>query len=366
MTYLELDSKKPARFRPSRAHRKLVPLGLLVCLFGYSAVPARASLWSSSAVPGTPDVDNDSAAVTLGITFYSDVPGSVTGVRFYKGTSNIGPHVGALYSNTGTQLASVTFSEETESGWQQANFPAPVGISAHTPYVISYITEVGNYANDQNYEWSSVNAAPLHVWGSSPGVFAYGPNISFPTGTWNSSNYWVDVVFRPDTPGPPPASGYTISGHVSGAPATLTLSGAASGTAKTDGSGNFNFPGLANGGYLIAPSQSGFAFTPATAAVTVNHANVSGLAFTAVKNETHSVTLSWTPSVSPNITGYKVYRSGVSGGPYGFLIGPVSGPSYVDKNVAAGQKYFYVTTAVNSSGVESGYSAQAEAVVPAP
>ena len=129
-------------------------------------------------------------------------------------------------------------------------------------------------------------------------------------------------------------------------PQTLTLSGAASGTAKTDGSGNFNFPGLANGGYLIVPSQSGFAFTPATAAVTVNHANVSGLAFTAVQNETHSVTLSWTPSVSPNITGYKIYRSGVSGGPYGFLNGPVSGPNYVDKNVAAGQKYFYVTTAV--------------------
>ncbi len=44
------------------------------------------------------------------------------GIRFYKGVANTGTHMGALWSSTGAKLANVTFSGETASGWQQANF----------------------------------------------------------------------------------------------------------------------------------------------------------------------------------------------------------------------------------------------------
>ena len=37
---------------------------------------------------------------------------------------------------------------------------------------------------------------------------------------------------------------------------------------------------------------------------------------TALGGGCHSVTLSWTASISPNITGYNIYRSMTSGGPY--------------------------------------------------
>ena len=55
----------------------------------------------------------DTAAVELGVKFRSDVDGYVTGVRFYKGTGNTGTHVGHLWSATGTNLGTVTFTGET-------------------------------------------------------------------------------------------------------------------------------------------------------------------------------------------------------------------------------------------------------------
>lgn len=81
----------------------------------------------------------------------------------------------------------------------------------------------------------------------------------------------------------------------------------------------------------------------------------------------HTVTLNWTASTSSNVTGYNVYRGTQNGGPYVKLTAsPVAGISYTDITVLAGQTYYYVTTAVNNSTVESAYSNQAQAVVPTP
>ena len=90
---------------------------------------SQTSFWSNSIIPAIPE-ENESSPLTIGLRFYSDVAGSITGVRFYKGPANTGPHVGSLWSGTGTLLASVTFSTETASGWQQANFDSPVQIAS--------------------------------------------------------------------------------------------------------------------------------------------------------------------------------------------------------------------------------------------
>ncbi len=82
--------------------------------------------------------------------------------------------------------------------------------------------------------------------------------------------------------------------------------------------------------------------------------------------QSHSVTLTWTASSSSDVTGYNVYRSSTSGGSYGLLTtSPVSGGSFVDTTVAAGQTYYYVVTSVSNSG-ESVYSNVANATVPQP
>jgi hypothetical protein len=156
------------------------------------------SLWQPNVLPTVPAAA-DTNPVELGTKFYSDINGFVTGVRFYKSTSNNGTHIGNLWTLNGTLLSSVTFANETPSGWQQAIFPSPVPITANTTYVISYHTNVGSYSADGGYFGAApIDSPPLHA-PTSPvaggnGVFAYGES-QFPTGTFNGTNYWVDVVF---------------------------------------------------------------------------------------------------------------------------------------------------------------------------
>jgi fibronectin type 3 domain-containing protein len=60
-----------------------------------------------------------------------------------------------------------------------------------------------------------------------------------------------------------------------------------------------------------------------------------------------------------------VYRSTTNGSGYVKIsTSLVSGLAYTDANVTSGTTYYYVTTAVDSSGNESTYSNQATAVIP--
>jgi len=163
------------------------------------------------------------------------------------------------------------------------------------------------------------------------------------------------------------ASKYSISGKVSGSSATLTLSGAASGQTSTDASGNYSFSNLPKGSYVVAPSQSGYAFSPSIAPENIKNGSISGVNFNAAALVQHSVTLSWTASTSSNISGYNVYRGTVSGGPYSLISAAlIDGTAYIDSSVSSGITYYYVATAVDTNNVESGYSDQAEAIVPSP
>src|SRR5439155_27214985 len=146
-----------------------------------------------------------------------------------------------VWSNTGTLLGTVTFSGETASGWQEATFASPVAVTANTTYVASYHTTVGHFSVDRPYfAGTSVDRAPLHapadgVAGAN-GVYFAGATSAFPTGTYQASNYWVDVVYvaslgsnAPPTvslTAPSPATSFT-------APAAIALAATAS---DSDGS----------------------------------------------------------------------------------------------------------------------------------
>ena len=162
-----------------------------------------SSTWSTSATP-TNLTATDTHATELGMKFRSDVSGQVLGVRFYKSSVNTGTHVGKLWSNAGALLASVTFANETASGWQQALFSTPVAISANTTYIISYYAPNGNYAGDNGYFASSgIDATPIHALQDGVdgpnGVYHYGTGGGFPTDSYNATNYWVDVIFSVPT-----------------------------------------------------------------------------------------------------------------------------------------------------------------------
>jgi hypothetical protein len=114
------------------------------------------------------------------------------------------------------------------------------------------------------------------------------------------------------------------------------------------------------------PQSSGA--TSATLAFASNASNgsvselLSGSGTTAVQ---HSVALNWNASTSGSVVGYNVYRSGQSGGPYAKINSTII-PSTTDTdgNVQSGSTYYYVVTAVDSSGRESIFSNQVQAVVP--
>jgi len=65
------------------------------------------------------------------------------------------------------------------------------------------------------------------------------------------------------------------------------------------------------------------------------------------------------------VTGYNVYRSTTSGGTYTKInTSLVTGTSYTDATVVSGQTYFYETTSVDSSGVESPSSNAVQVTIP--
>jgi hypothetical protein len=131
-----------------------------------------------------------------------------------------------------------------------------------------------------------------------------------------------------------------------------------------------------NNNTTLAPGQSAVLvaeFSPKTSGtitgtitITSNASNatvkvpVTGTAVLAA----HVVTLQWAASTSTGVTGYNVYRSTVSGGPYTKLTASPDGvTSYSDSSVAAGTEYYYVVTAL-SSGSESAYSNQVTVTIP--
>ena len=109
--------------------------------------------------------------------------------------------------------------------------------------------------------------------------------------------------------------------------------------------------GTDNGSVTVSSNASG---SPSTI-------TLSGTGVTAVP---HTVSLTWTASTS-TVSGYNVYRSTTSGSGYAKINATlVPAVNYSDPTVQNSITYYYVTTAVDSSGNESTYSNEASAVIP--
>lgn len=159
------------------------------------------SIFSPADVPATPRT-NDGNALELGVKFRSSQNGFITGIRYYKGTGTTGTHLGHLWSSTGQQLGEVTFSNETESGWQVATFNTAIAVTANTTYIASYFSPSGDYAYTGSYFTQSISNGPLRALANDEdgpnGLYKYSSAPVFPDNSFGSSNYWVDVVFAPD------------------------------------------------------------------------------------------------------------------------------------------------------------------------
>lgn len=179
---------------------------LILALVTIAPLSARAdcpcSIWDDATLPASP-YENDGQPIELGVKFRSAANGYITGLRFYKGASNGGTHVGHLWSAAGAQLAEATFTSETASGWQTVTLATPVPVTANTTYVASYHSPAGGFAFQSNYFTTARENLPLRALADGEdgpnAVYKYGAS-GFPTSTFGASNYWVDVVFDEDAP----------------------------------------------------------------------------------------------------------------------------------------------------------------------
>jgi len=238
--------------------------------------------WTSSSTPSLVD-SGDGSAVELGVKFRTDYNGYINGIRFYKASANTGTHVGHLWSASGTLLGSVTFTGETGSGWQQANFSSPIAVTANTVYVASYSAPVGHYSADVDFfAMSGLDVPPVHFLqnGVSGPNGVYAAVGAFPNLTYSSTNYWVDVAFFPSgsMPGAPPALAVS--------PLNLSFSayvGQANPPAQivnlyNQGSSALSWSASSNASWLIVGTSSGS--TPASLSISVNPGSLAAGTYT--------------------------------------------------------------------------------------
>jgi len=289
--------------------------------------------WSSSTTPSQVD-SGDATAGEYGVRFRADYDGYVTGIRFYKSSNNTGTHIGHLWSNAGTLLASTTFTNEGSSGWQQVTFSNPVAITANTTYVASYFTPTGHYSDTAGYfATSGADAPPLHfpadgIDGAN-GIYSYGPASTFPTSTYKSTNYWVDVTYIPAS---------SMSGA---APALLAypfnltftaLAGQPNPVAQTvniynEGNGSLSWTASSNSPWLVVSPTSGT--TPAPLSVSINSTGLSSGTYTG------TITVSATGSKLPpqtvlvtlNVANLLMSSTFSDGTTNGWVVSPLGGGS---------------------------------------
>ena len=176
------------------------------------------------------------------------------------------------------------------------------------------------------------------------------------------------------------AFGNVSVGGTSNISVTLKNPGTASlsvNNASYSGAG-FNVSGLSTPLTLSAGQSTSFtaSFSPSSAGSSTGSITLSGsggsvllsipMSGTGVNGVAHAVDLSWSASTS-TVSGYRVYRGTVTGGPYTLMTSSlVPSTTFTDNGVTSGGSYFYVVTAVDASNNESAFSNQAAATIPTP
>lgn len=147
--------------------------------------------------PDNTDASDNNASYELGMKFRSSRAGKITGIRYYKALSETGTHVGKIWAATGgIPLTTVTFTNETASGWQEQLLSSPLNIQANTTYVVSVNCNTHFPITYDQLQNSIVNGDLSSVADGNNGVF--GSAGSFPSNSYRNSNYFRDIVFTAD------------------------------------------------------------------------------------------------------------------------------------------------------------------------
>ena len=290
------------------------------------SVTSNAANLSVTAVPVAPSITSQPAnrTVIAGQTAAFSVTATGTAPMSYqwrKNSANINGATASSYSTPATTTA--------DNGAQ---------------FSVMVTNSVGNITS--NAASLTVNAATL-LLSANPGSLNFanvnvGSSKVLPVTISNSGNSSVSI------------------GSVSLSGPGFSASGVSSGQTLNPGqSATLNV--------TFAPAGAGSATGSVTVASNATNSPASvSLSGSGVQPVQHSATLTWNASTS-SVVGYHAYRGTTSGGPYTKLTSSATAsPTYTDSTVQSGQTYYYVVTAVASSGTESVNSNETQAIIPTP
>jgi len=320
---------------------------------------ATAAGAGSSTISAT--VGSISGSTLLTVTTAPTIQVSPTSISFGNAVVSTSLSQALIISNTGT--ATLTITQLTASGsatFSVSGFSLPLNVNAgkQTTITVTFLpTSVGSVSGAISIV-SNAPTSPTSVGLSGTGIAAtltlgISPtSLSFGNVTTGTSSASQNVTI-------------TNTGNANVTISQVSVNGA--GYSVTGGSTPVTLSPAQN---LILTAQ----FSPTSAGTVSGNisivSNATGspasvsLSGTGVAPVQHSVALSWNASTS-TVSGYNVYRSTVSGGPYTKLNSSlVATLNYTDSTVQNGTTYFYVTTAVDSSGSESVYSNEVSAPIP--
>lgn len=173
-------------------------------ILGAPFAHAATSEWIFDSAGTTPPTDLDAASVELGVRFTPKTSGTIDAIRFYRPRESSGPFTARLWDDRGRVLSTIRFQSLTSHGWQTARLSNRVAVSAGRQYTASYSAPSGRYAASQNYFSSATETRYLRI-PRGAGVYKYSTG-SYPSESYQNSNYYVDVQFTPRTSPAPTTS----------------------------------------------------------------------------------------------------------------------------------------------------------------
>jgi hypothetical protein len=280
-----------------------------------------------------------------------------TSINFGNGVVGISLSQALIIKNTGTATLTITQVTATGSAFSVSGFSLPLNVNAgqQTTITVAFLPTVIGSASGNISIVSNAPTSPTSVGLSGTGIAAIltlgisPTSLSFGNVTTGTSSATQNVTIT-NTGNSNVAisqinligAGYTMTGG--GAPVTLSPSQTITLVVQFSPT----TAGAVSGSITIVSNATG---SPATVSL-----SGTGVA--------HSVTLTWNASTS-TVSGYNVYRGTVSGSGYVKLNSSlVAVLTYTDSTVQSGTTYFYVTTAVDSSGSESVHSNEVSAPIP--
>ncbi len=359
--------------------------------------------------------NSGTASVTISAASASGTGFSISGLTVPI-TINAGGNTSFNAQFAPTATGSPTGSISITSNAPGSPLAIPLSGTATQPQISSSPTSVGfgnvttGTSNSQTITITNNGTATLTISaGSATGAGLSITGLTLPTSINAGKNSSFNVVFSPtsaglvngsvsltsNAPGSPfaiPVSGTGVAAtFLLGAnPTSLNFGNVSIGNSSSQNvtltnNGNSNLtisgvtptgPGFSSSGVttglVLTPNQTAtlsVTYTPTTngsasGSVSVASNATNSPAVVSLTGSSHIVSLSWTASTSSDVVSYDVYRGTVSGTYTILNTSPVTSTQFTDTSVADNVTYFYVVTAVDSSGVQSSNSNQVTAPIP--